>query len=164
MSDKQVQRQPIGASSVKKGTYIMLKCRPVKVAEVKTSKTGKHGHAKCNITGICVLSQNKVNEVFPASHNLTEFRLEKNEYMVTDVNVEKNEISVLDDQNKELVFVYKPANENCKGSALVEAFSAPNASEKTFIMTVIRAPVETGDNVFVDEELIESFKEGKDTL
>ncbi len=161
---KQVQRQPIQAGSCKKGSYIILKNRPVKILEIKTSKTGKHGHAKCNITGTCVLTQQKCNEVFPASHNLVEFRLEKTEYLVTSVDTEKREISVLDDNNEEHVFVYKPSNENCKGKELAEAFLAPGAGEKTYLMSVVRAPVETGDNVFVDEELIESFKEGKDTL
>ena len=39
---------PIQAGQIHKGGYIMIKGRPCKVSEVKSSKTGKHGHAKCH--------------------------------------------------------------------------------------------------------------------
>lgn len=33
---------------------------------MKTSKTGKHGHAKCNITGISVINGKKYTDIKPA--------------------------------------------------------------------------------------------------
>ena len=49
---------PIKAGSCKKGVHVMIKGFPCKVIEVSTSKTGKHGHAKVNITGIDIFSGN----------------------------------------------------------------------------------------------------------
>ena len=46
---------PIRAGEVKKGMVVNLKGFPCKVIEVTTSKTGKHGHAKANITGTDIL-------------------------------------------------------------------------------------------------------------
>ena len=161
MSDKQVQRMPIQASSVKKGTYCILKNRPCKVLEVKTSKTGKHGHAKANITGTCVLTDQKCNEVHPASHNLTEFKLQKLDYLVTTVDKHDQQwkITALDEDNNEVVFFSNPNSENCKGQELADSVAAN--PEKGYQICVIRAPVEVSENEFVDQELIESFREDK---
>jgi translation elongation factor P/translation initiation factor 5A len=68
---------PEEAHHVKKGSHVMLKGHPVKVSEVKTSKTGKHGHAKCNMTGSCVLCSKKCNEVYPGHIIIPGFHLEK---------------------------------------------------------------------------------------
>lgn len=74
---------PIDAHSVKKGTYVMLKGCPCKVVDVKVSKTGKHGHAKCNITGIDVLTSKKCNEVHPGHIVLGAFDLLRREVEVS---------------------------------------------------------------------------------
>lgn len=163
MSDKVIARMPIQASNVKKGTYCILKNRPCKVAEVKTSKTGKHGHAKANITGICLLTGQKCNEVHPASHSLVEFKLSKTDFLVTAVEDAgddgKKKFYVLDDDSNEVLIFSKPASEDCKGSELAAALAAN--PDKSFSVCLIRAPVQIGDNEFVDEELIESFKEDR---
>lgn len=159
MSDRQVPRQPISAGDVKKNNFIMLKNRPCKVAEVRTSKTGKHGHAKANITGVCVLTDQKCNEVHPASAGLVEFKMEKLDYLLTDAQVAEGTytLTALNDDNDEVTF--KSSNsELCKGKEAYELFVAN--PEKQFIICVIRAPVQIGEE-YRDEELIESVKEDK---
>ena len=61
---------PIRAGEVKKGMMVMLKGFPCKVIEVTTSKTGKHGHAKANITGTDIFTGKKYEDVCPTSHNM----------------------------------------------------------------------------------------------
>merc|ERR1712106_999169 len=39
---------PMEAGQIRKGGHIMIKGSPCKVLDVSTSKTGKHGHAKCH--------------------------------------------------------------------------------------------------------------------
>merc|ERR1711966_476384 len=40
--------KPMEAGQIRKGGFIMIKGKPCKVVDVSTSKTGKHGHAKCH--------------------------------------------------------------------------------------------------------------------
>jgi hypothetical protein len=42
----------------------------VQVVEVSTSKTGKHGHAKCHFVALDIFTNRKMEELVPSSHNL----------------------------------------------------------------------------------------------
>ena len=59
---------PIEAGQIRKGGYIMIKERPCKVSEVTSSKTGKHGHAKCHFVAIDIFTGKKMEDLVPASH------------------------------------------------------------------------------------------------
>jgi len=77
---------PIRAGEVKKGTHVMLKGNPCKAIEISVSKTGKHGHAKANITGIDVFTGRKYVEICPTSHNMSSPALHRSEWMLTDTD------------------------------------------------------------------------------
>jgi hypothetical protein len=40
------------------------------VVDVSTSKTGKHGHAKCNFTAIDIFTGKKLEDMCPSTHNV----------------------------------------------------------------------------------------------
>jgi len=44
------------ACQIPEGGYITINGRPGKVSAVSTSKTGKHGHAKCKFTAIDIFN------------------------------------------------------------------------------------------------------------
>jgi len=51
---------PIEAGQIRKGGHIMIKGRPCKVTDVSSSKTGKHGHAKCHFVANDIFTGKKV--------------------------------------------------------------------------------------------------------
>ena len=87
---------PIKAGSCKKGVHVMIKGFPCKVIEVSTSKTGKHGHAKVNITGIDIFSGKKYQESSPTSHNLMQPVITKEDYQLIELD-DHNFLTLLDD-------------------------------------------------------------------
>merc|ERR1711998_648378 len=59
---------PMEAGQIRKGGHIMIKGNPCKVLDVSTSKTGKHGHAKCHFVAQDIFSGKKMEDLVPASH------------------------------------------------------------------------------------------------
>ena len=86
---------PISAGNIKKGGHMLINGRPVKVVDYSTSKTGKHGHAKANITGIDIFNGRKLEDVVPASHGCEEPILKRNEYQVLSYT-EEGYLSLMD--------------------------------------------------------------------
>jgi len=86
---------PIRAGEVRKGGYVMLKGKPCKVVEVSISKTGKHGHAKANITGLDVFTGRKYVEISPTSHNMTAPTMFRSEFELVSVNAD-GEMELMD--------------------------------------------------------------------
>jgi len=87
---------PIKAGSCKKGIHVMLKGNPCKIIEIATSKTGKHGHAKVNITGIDIFSGKKYQESSPTSHNLMQPIITKQDYQLIGLD-EDNFLTLMDE-------------------------------------------------------------------
>ena len=77
---------PIRAGEVKKGGYVLLKEKPCKVISITTSKTGKHGHAKATITGVCIFTSAKCIDICPTSHNMTAPNIGRAEFELTDLD------------------------------------------------------------------------------
>ena len=90
---------PVQAGQLKKGDFVCINGFPCKVAEVTTSKTGKHGHAKANITAIDVFTGKKYEEVAPTSHNLPQPIVKRMEFQLIDI-AEDGHLSLMDEANE----------------------------------------------------------------
>ena len=77
---------PIRAGEVKKGMVVLLKGLPCKVVEMTTSKTGKHGHAKANITGVDIFTGKKAQDISPTSHNMLAPFVTISNYQLSDIS------------------------------------------------------------------------------
>merc|ERR1712151_1038513 len=86
---------PFSAGSIRKGSHMLIKGFPCKVAEVTTSKTGKHGHAKASITGIDIFTGKKYEDSVPTSHNVDCPNVTKTEYTV--ISVDDDYVTLMDD-------------------------------------------------------------------
>merc|ERR1712188_7720 len=80
--------KPMEAGQVRKGGFIMIKGNPCKVNDVSTSKTGKHGHAKCHFVATNIFTGKKQEELCPASHNALVPFVTRKEYQVMSVDDE----------------------------------------------------------------------------
>lgn len=58
----------------------------LQVVDYTTSKTGKHGHAKANITGIDIFDGSKHVDICPTSHNMDAPNVSREEYILADIN------------------------------------------------------------------------------
>jgi len=76
---------PMEAGQIRKGGYIVIKGRPCKVVDVSTSKTGKHGHAKCNFTAIDIFTNKKLEDIIPSTHNTNVPHVSRKEYFLNDI-------------------------------------------------------------------------------
>merc|ERR1712224_517512 len=86
---------PCSAGSIRKGSHMLIKGFPCKVAEVTTSKTGKHGHAKASITGIDIFTGKKYEDSVPTSHNVDCPNVTKTEYTV--ISIDDGYVTLMDD-------------------------------------------------------------------
>ena len=90
---------PMQASSVRKGGYAILKGFPCKVMDMSTSKTGKHGHAKVNMTGVDIFTGKKYEELFGSTHNVDVPNVERADYQLIDITDDDPAFVSLLDQN-----------------------------------------------------------------
>ena len=77
---------PMEAGQIRKGGFIMIKGNPCKVSDVSTSKTGKHGHAKCHFVAIDIFTGKKMEDLVPAGHTTSVPFVKKEEYQCIDVD------------------------------------------------------------------------------
>ena len=87
---------PLEAGQIKKGGYIMIKGHPCKVTNVSTSKTGKHGHAKCNFTALDIFTGKKYEDIVPSSHSTTVPFVTRADYQLLDIG-DDGELSLMED-------------------------------------------------------------------
>merc|ERR1711920_745020 len=76
---------PMQAGLIRKGGHIVIKGRPCKVVDVSTSKTGKHGHAKCHFVATDIFTGKKLEELCPSSHNAEVPHVKRADYTLLDV-------------------------------------------------------------------------------
>merc|ERR1712060_834591 len=86
---------PMQAGEIRKGSHLMIKGHPCKCAEVSTSKTGKHGHAKAHIVALDIFTGKKYEDLCPTSHNLMVPIVKNDEYQLVDVDENTGQVSLL---------------------------------------------------------------------
>merc|ERR1712032_1752607 len=86
---------PQQCGELRKGSLVMIKNRPTKVAEISTSKTGKHGHAKAHIVALDIFTGKKYEDLCPTSHNMEIPFSKRTEYQLLGADEAHGNVSLL---------------------------------------------------------------------
>ena len=124
---------PMEAGQIRKGGLIMIKGQPCKVSEVSTSKTGKHGHAKCNFIAYNIFNNKKLEDMVPSTHGTTVPVVSRTEYTLVDID--DDEYVTLMDENGD-------TREDLQLPDFPEGYSEEikkDFEEKQLVVTVLKA-------------------------
>ena len=124
----------------------MIKGRPCKVVDVSTSKTGKHGHAKCHFVATDIFTGKRFEDLTPSSHNCDVPNVVREDYSLLDV-ADDDFISLMDDAGNEKSDMRLPEDDALR-STIVDGFEA----EKALVLTVLKS---------MGEEMVCAVKEQK---
>ena len=84
------QTVSVEAGQIRKGGYIMIKGKPCKVKDVSTSKTGKHGHAKCKFSASDIFTGASCEELCPSTHSIDVPVVNKTDWMIQGLQDDDN--------------------------------------------------------------------------
>jgi len=90
----------INATEARVGTNIILDGKSYVVKKIDISKTGKHGHAKCRVEAVGLISGNKKVFVIPGHDKFEVPLVKKNKGQVLSI---KDKVSVMDLENFETI-------------------------------------------------------------
>jgi len=96
----------ISATEVKVGTNILVDGEPCNVKKIDISRTGKHGHSKCRIEAVGLVSGNKKVFVVPGHDRLEIPMVDKRKGQVLSIG---DKASVMDLENFETIEMDVPA-------------------------------------------------------
>jgi translation initiation factor 5A len=138
---------PQQAGTIRKNGFIVIKGRPCKVSDVSTSKTGKHGHAKCHFVGIDIFTGKKYEDLTPSSHNCDVPHVNRQEYNLIDI-AEDGFVSLMDDTGNTKDDLSLPKGTD-DAEKLAEQLKKDFEDGKDLVVTVTKA---------MNEEMISSVK------
>lgn len=124
---------PVQAGNLKKNSHIVINGHPCKVLEISVAKTGKHGHAKANISAVCILTGKKMEDSCPSSHNVDAPFIKKYEGELVDID-EEGFCSYMDEKG-EIKEIPLPTD----GEDYVEELKKANADGKNIMISIIEA-------------------------
>lgn len=124
---------PMEAGQIRKGGLIMIKGQPCKVADVSTSKTGKHGHAKCNFIAYNIFNNKKLEDMVPSTHGTTVPVVSRTEYTLVDI-AEDGFVTLMDENGETREDLELPDFPDNYANEIKKDFE-----EKQLLVTVLKA-------------------------
>ncbi|MFH1589105.1 MAG: translation initiation factor IF-5A [archaeon] len=100
----EIKHKSVG--SLQKGHYVVLEGAACIVTDLKTSRPGKHGHAKVNLTAVGMLDGKKRNTVMPGHDNIEVPVIGKKNAQVLSIN--GNSANVMDMETYETFDIIIP--------------------------------------------------------
>jgi len=95
----------IDATAIKNGTNIIIDGTPCTVRNIDISKTGKHGHSKCRVEAVGIITGQKKVFVVPGHEKIEVPLVEKRKAQVLSIG---DKVSVMDLENFETIEIALP--------------------------------------------------------
>lgn len=76
--------------------HMMIKGKPCKILSISVSKTGKHGHAKCNFLAVDIFTGKKLEDMIPSSHGTTVPIVKRTDWEIIDID-EDDHVTLMDE-------------------------------------------------------------------
>lgn len=115
---------------------MMIKGKPCKVLNISVSKTGKHGHAKCNFTAVDIFTGKKLEDMIPSTHGTTVPIVNKSEWEIIDIG-EEGELTLMDEGGNQKTDLNLPTFPEGLGDEIRDAW----AGGENQIMVSVQAAV-----------------------
>ncbi len=128
---------PMQVGALRKNGHAMIKEKPCKIVDISTSKTGKHGSAKANYTGIDIFTGKKYEDCHPTSHNIDVPRVNRLEYQL--LNLDGSRVSLLTDAGETKDDLDLPKDSEGSLDEVAKSIQAAFDDGKTIMVSVISA-------------------------
>lgn len=144
---------PQQAGTIRKNGYLVINNRPCKVVDVSTSKTGKHGHAKCHFVAIDIFTGKKYEDLTPSSHNCDVPNVSRAEYTLIDIN-DEGYLSLMEESGAIRDDMRLPTGTD-EAEKLAELIKVEFADGKELVVSVLKA---MGDEMVNSMKLVNGGK------
>jgi translation initiation factor 5A len=111
--------------------FMMIKGKPCKILSISVSKTGKHGHAKCNFLAVDIFTGKKLEDMIPSSHGTTVPVVTRNDWEIIDI--EGEELTLMDEGGTQKTDLNLPGYPDDMAEAIRDAWSG---GDNSVIVTV----------------------------
>ena len=111
---------------------MMIKGKPCKVLNISVSKTGKHGHAKCNFTATDIFTGKKYEDMIPSTHGTTVPIVNKSEWEIIDIT-DDGELTLMDEGGNQKTDLNLPTYPENLADEIKDAWSG---GENSVMVTV----------------------------
>jgi translation initiation factor 5A len=128
---------PMQVGALRKNGHAMIKEKPCKIVDISTSKTGKHGSAKANYTGIDIFTGKKYEDCHPTSHNIDVPRVTRLEYQL--LNLDGSRVSLLTDSGDTKDDLDLPKDSEGSLDEVAKSIQSAFDDGKTIMVSVISA-------------------------
>ena len=109
----------------------MIKGKPCKVLSISVSKTGKHGHAKCNFVATDIFTGKKLEDMIPSTHGTTVPIVNRSDWEVIDID--GDELTLMDEGGNQKTDLNLPTFPEDMADGIRDAW---DGGENSVIVTV----------------------------
>lgn len=114
----------------------MIKGNPCKVLQISVSKTGKHGHAKCNFIATDIFTGKKYEDMIPSTHGTTVPIVNKVDWEIIDIG-DGDELTLMDEAGNQKTDLNLPTFPDGFGEEIREAWAGGENSISVTVQAAV---------------------------